>query len=310
VHDSSSLVEFSIPKSVQLVLNVERRLPMVRMDPSQLQQILMNLIINAGEAIGEGNSGRITVSTSMIDIEKPFSDSLGQDVARGRYVSLDVSDTGTGVDEENKSRIFDPFFTTKFTGRGLGLAAVGGIIRSQKGGITLASAPGGGSTFRVFLPIAERYAVANGEHSGGDERPAILVVDDEASVRDFIRAVFARKGYRVLLASDGREALAVCEREGGTIQAAVIDIVMPLMGGNDLMPALISKRPEMKILLTSGYSECEARRLCITYPLVAFIQKPYTAQQIARAIHELLGETPIPTLHRGSAERVAGTHAT
>ncbi len=291
INEITGLVEFSIPKSVQLAVNVQRRLPIVRMDPSQLQQILMNLLINAGEAIGEGNPGRVTVATSMADIEERFVDATGEDVAPGRYVSIAVSDTGSGIDEEKRARIFDPFFTTKFTGRGLGLAAVAGILRSHKGAITLDSAPGHGSTFQVFLPAAERYVRESEQQSVVEERATVLVVDDEVAVRDFIGAVLRRQNYRVVLASDGREALAVCEREGWRIDAAVLDVVMPLMGANDLMPALKSRRPEIRILLTSGYSEAEARRLCAEYPGAAFIQKPYTAQQIARAVDELLGVT-------------------
>ncbi|HWQ52181.1 MAG TPA: PAS domain S-box protein [Bryobacteraceae bacterium] len=291
VHEISGLVEFSIPKSVELAVTVQSRLPVVRMDPSQLQQVLMNLVINAGEAIGEGNPGKITVGTSMADIAQPFVDAAGEDVAPGRYVCVEVRDTGSGIDEENKSKIFDPFFTTKFTGRGLGLAAVAGIIRSQRGGITLESEPGCGSTFRVFLPAATGQAAEAGEQTGRDGRATILVVDDEPSVRDFIGAVLRRKGYRVVVASDGRDALTVCDRENGGIDAVVLDVVMPVMGANELLPQMKRTQPELKVLLTSGYSEFEARRLCAAYPGAAFIQKPYTAQQILRAVDELLGVT-------------------
>jgi DNA-binding NtrC family response regulator len=173
----------------------------------------------------------------------------------------------------------------------LGLAAVAGIIRSRKGAITLDTGPGRGSTFRVFLPAADRYERDTAAPAPTDQRGTILVVDDEASVRDFIGAVLRKRKYRVLLASDGREALAACEREPGKIDAAVLDVIMPLMGANDLMPALKSRRPQMRILLTSGYTETEARRLCADHPGAAFIQKPYTAQQIARAVDELLGVT-------------------
>jgi len=153
VHEVGSLVQFSIPKSVQLSVVVEHRLPRVRIDPTQFQQILMNLVINAGEAIGEGNTGRITIGTGMVDTRMGFGDALGQEMPPGRYVSVEVQDTGSGIDEAIKHRIFDPFFTTKFVGRGLGLAAVAGIIRGQRGAITIESALGRGSTFRVLLPV-------------------------------------------------------------------------------------------------------------------------------------------------------------
>jgi signal transduction histidine kinase/CheY-like chemotaxis protein len=288
VNEIAGLVEFSIPKSVQVSVTVERRLPRVRMDPSQLQQILMNLVINAGEAIGEGNPGKITVGTSLADVERRFVDAAGQEVAPGRYLRVEVSDTGSGIEEEKRSKIFDPFFTTKFTGRGLGLAAVSGIVRSVKGGITVESEPGRGTTFRVYLPAADGAAESGSTKPGVEGGATILVVDDEAAVRNFIGAVLRKKGYRVLMAADGREALAVFEREGDSVAAVVLDVIMPVMGGNDAMTKLKAVRPELKVLLTSGYSESEARRLCATYPGAAFIQKPYTAQQVMQAVEGLL----------------------
>ncbi|HEX8984146.1 MAG TPA: ATP-binding protein, partial [Bryobacteraceae bacterium] len=289
VNETADLVQFSIPKSASLALNLERRLPWVAMDPGQLQQILMNLVINAGEAIGDGNPGRITVTTSMADIQSPFNDELGEEIAPGRYVCIEVRDTGSGIDPAKKAKIFDPFFTTKFVGRGLGLAAIGGILRSQKGGITVESALGKGSTFRVFLPVTGTAGPGVQGPAAGSGRPSILVVDDEVAVRDFIGAALRRKGYHVVQASDGQEALAVCGSAPGAIGAAIVDVIMPNMSANDLLSALKAKQPGMRILLTSGYSEAEARRLCAAYPGAAFIQKPYTAQQLAKTVDELVG---------------------
>jgi two-component system cell cycle sensor histidine kinase/response regulator CckA len=285
VNEMADLAQFSIPKSVELALNVRRRLPPIEADPGQLQQILMNLVINAGEAIGEGRTGKITVATSMVDLAEAFVDALGQEISPGRYVSIEVNDTGPGIDEQVKSKIFDPFFTTKFMGRGLGLAAVAGVVRSQRGALTLVSAPGRGTTFRVLLPAAGHFLQDAGQEAESDGCAAtVLVVDDESSVRDFISAVLRKQGYRVLTAADGRQALARCEAEAASVQAAVVDIVMPLMGANDFLPALRSRYPRVRILLTSGYSEAEARRLCVAHPGAAFIQKPYTARQIAEAV--------------------------
>ncbi len=286
VNEIAGLVEFSIPKSAQLSVNVQRRLPLVRMDPSQLQQVLMNLVINAGEAIGEGNAGKITVATSMTDVEQRFVDAAGEEVAPGRYVCVEVSDTGSGIDDGQRSRIFDPFFTTKFTGRGMGVAAVAGIVRSQKGGITVESKPGNGARFVVYLPASDGW-VESAEGAGG--RSTILVVDDEAAVRSFIGAALRREGYRVVSAADGREALAVMQREGEAIKAVVLDVIMPVMGGNDALPKMLEMRPDLKVLLTSGYSESEARRLCATYPGAAFIQKPYTAKTVVEALEGVVG---------------------
>jgi len=281
------LVQFSIPKSVQLVITVQTRLPCIVIDPNQLQQILMNLAINAGEAVGEGNAGKITIATGWSDVESPFVDAVGQEVAPGRYVWIEVRDTGGGIAEENKSRIFDPFFTTKFTGRGLGLAAVAGIVRAKKGAITVESEPGRGSTFRVYLPAAGRYAASEQPAAAG--RATVLVVDDEETVRDVANAVLGRRGYRVITAADGYEALAVFEREGAKVDAVVLDVVMPIMSAHDLIPALKSRRPNIRILLTSGYSEAEARRLSEAAPDCAFLAKPFTADQIGAAVDELIG---------------------
>ena len=288
VQEISDLVQLSIPKSVQLSLTVEKRLPVVRMDPGQLQQILMNLVINAGEAVGEGIPGRITVATLTRDVATDFVDATGEQVEAGRYVCVEISDTGSGISEDAKRKIFDPFFTTKFTGRGLGLAAVAGILRSQKGGILVESMPGSGSTFRVFLPAAEARVRGLELQPDANVRATVLVADDERSVRDFIGASLRKHRFRVLTASDGREALALCERRDEKIDAAILDIVMPRMGANELLPAVKALQPNMKILLTSGYSETEARRLCNAYPGADFIEKPYTARQILEALEKLL----------------------
>jgi PAS domain S-box-containing protein len=291
VNDIASLIQFSLPKSVELAVTGQRRLPAVRMDPSQFQQIVMNLVINAGEAIGEGHPGKVTIATSMTDVDAAFVDAAGGEVAAGRYVCVEVADTGCGIQAHQIASMFEPFFTTKFTGRGLGLAAVAGIVRAQKGGITVESAPNAGTRFRVLLPAAKRAAMEPNSQRREPGQATVLVVDDESTVRDFIDAVLRRNGYRVLTAFDGREALSVFESERGAIDAIVLDVVMPVMGANDLLPRLKAENPHLKVLLTSGYSETEARRLCAAFPDATFIQKPYTAQQIAAAVGQLLGKS-------------------
>ena len=293
VNGIADLVQFSIPKSVALQISVTRRLPLVQMDPSQLQQVLMNLVINAGEAIGEGNPGKVAISTSLARFDSVFTDSAGQQIEPGRYVCIEVRDTGHGISEDARSKIFDPFFTTKFAGRGLGLAAVAGIIRAQKGAIVVESEPGRGSAFSVYLPLAGAEPHTAEEVPGGAARATVLVVDDDDDVRNVIATVLRRKGYRALTAPDGPEALAIAGREEGAIDAAVLDMVMPVMGASELLPALRSLRPDIKVLLTSGYSETEARRLARAHTGTAYIQKPYTAQQILHAVERLL-EGPAP----------------
>ena len=290
VNDIANLAQLSMPKSVDLAVTSQRRLPAVRMDPNQFQQIVMNLVINAGEAIGEGNPGKVSVVASMTDVDAPFVDTVGEEVAPGRYVSIEVSDTGCGIQPDTLPKIFEPFFTTKFTGRGLGLAAVAGIVRARKGGILVESSPGAPTVFRVLLPAAKRAAAEPEPKEPVPGRATILVVDDEAAVRDFIGAVLRRHGHHVLTAFDGRDALGVFEREGGKIDAVVLDVVMPVMGANELLPRITAEKSDLKVLLTSGYSESEARRLCADFPGAAYIQKPYTAQQIAAAVRRLLGQ--------------------
>jgi PAS domain S-box-containing protein len=303
VQEVGSLVQFSIPKSVQLSVIVEHRLPRVRIDPTQFQQILMNLVINAGEAIGEGNTGRITIGTGMVDAETGFGDALGQEMPPGRYVSVEVQDTGRGIDEAIKPRIFDPFFTTKFAGRGLGLAAAAGIIRGQKCAITMESALGRGSTFRVFLPVVKNSAEQTEGQRTGEEQATVLVVDDESSVREFIAAALLQRGYCVLTAADGREALGVLDQRGldqrgRALDAVVLDAVMPVMNARDFLPLLWERHPGAKVLLTSGYDEASARQLCAARPDVAFLQKPYTAEQLAGVMTELIA----PQQNRDIAE--------
>jgi CheY-like chemotaxis protein len=209
-------------------------------------------------------------------------------VDAGRYVCVQITDTGPGISEQNRKKIFEPFFTTKFTGRGLGLAAVAGILRSQRGGITVQTMIGAGSSFRVFLRAAEGPARTGAPLTEPDTRDTVLVVDDERHVREFIGAALRKNGYRVLLASDGREALAICQSREKNIDLMVLDTVMPLMGPNQLLPLISGIRPSLKVLLTSGYSESEARRLCVDYPGADFIGKPYTAQQISAAVKRML----------------------
>jgi CheY-like chemotaxis protein len=224
----------------------------------------------------------------MADIRDPMLDTLGQEIAPGRYAVVEVRDTGSGIAPELLSRIFDPFFTTKFTGRGLGLAAVGGILRSHRGGITVESVPGEGSTFRVLLPVAGKSGDPSLATSTDGDRLTVLVVDDEATVLGVTDSILRRRGYRVVTASDGVEALEVCGAVKGAIDLAIVDLVMPNMSAKDLLPELRARHPGIHILLTSGYSEAEALRLCAAFPGAGFIQKPYTAQQIANAVADLI----------------------
>ena len=287
VFEIAELIELSIPKSVRLTVNTQRRLPFVRMDPAQFQQLIMNLIINAGEAVGEGVPGRVSITIAAERVATPFLGTTGDEIGAGWYVAIEVADTGSGIEPATLAKIFDPFFTTKFTGRGLGLAAAAGILRAQKGGVIVKSTPGKGSVFRVYLPVAESAGLdvetPQAEAAG---EPAVLVADDESHVRNFLALVLRRQGRRVLTAADGNEAMAIFERENVTM--VVLDLMMPGEGADELLPRMKKQRPDLRVLLTSGYSESHARRLCADYPDAKFIQKPYTAERLGKTLQDLL----------------------
>ena len=277
VKEIARLVRTSIPKLVELDLRLAQDLPAVDADRAQLQQLVMNLVVNAAEAIGD-HTGVVTVTTST-------RRSDGED-----EVVLEVTDTGCGMDEATQARIFDPFFSTKFTGRGLGLAAVMGIIRAQKGSITVDTAPGRGSKFTVVLPaVAARPAVVE-----PPEPPDIrgyghlLVVDDEELIRNMARFALERCGYTVQLAGDGRAAVEAFSADPTAFSAVLLDLTMPVMNGEEALARMQEIHPAVRVVLSSGYSEVEALRRFHNRRLAGFLQKPYTATALARKIKQAL----------------------
>jgi PAS domain S-box-containing protein len=288
VRDMAGLMRLSVPKNVELLYDLVDGLPLISADPGQMQQIVMNLVINAGEAIGPEGNGSVRVSTGVEEIAAPFTDAAGTQVAAGCYVFLQVKDTGCGMDEQTRARIFEPFYTTKFTGRGLGLAAVSGIVRSQKGAILVESEPGAGSAFRTLLPIV-RSASERRDSSAEARRSMVLVVDDEQSVRDFLKAALEQHGYSVLLAHDGSDGMELWEKHRGEIVLVLLDLVMPIAGGQQMLAEIKRRDPDARVLLTSGYNEEEAKRLCACYDGTAFIQKPYSARTLLQRVHEAIG---------------------
>ena len=289
----SNLVRASIPKNVQLRLDLQDNLPCVQADSSQIQQLIMNLIINGAEAIDEEQGGTVVVTTGVQQVDEYYvQDAFApKEILPGKYICLEVHDTGHGIDEETKAKIFDPFFTTKFTGRGLGLAAVSGIVRVHRGALKVYSTPGKGTTFKVLLPatqeesLKETGAIPQKELTG---RGLILVVDDEEMVGRTAKAVLRRYGYTVLLAEDGRLALDVFREIADRVQLVLLDLNMPVMGGEEALRQLKLIRPDVRVILSSGYNEMEASRLFTDKGLVGFIQKPYTAAQLAEKIRAAL----------------------
>ncbi len=279
VREMNGLIRLSLTKNISVGMELEEGIPPVAADPGQMQQVLMNLVINAGEAIGEEAGGAVSIRTGLDCIGTAFTDSAGTEVAPGDYAFLEVSDTGCGMDEQTAGRIFEPFFTTKFTGRGLGLAAVSGILRSQKGAILVSSTPGQGSTFRALFPAA-----VAGRSAPEPGRPAILVVDDQECVRKFLCHALERQGYAAIPAVDGAEALARFEEQSARIAVSVIDLTMPVMGGKELVAEVKRRQPGARIVLISANNDSDARDLCSVYPGMAFIQKPFSAQTLIQNV--------------------------
>ena len=298
-----ALIDASIDKSVKIELNFEPNLPSIEGDSGQLQQLIMNLVINGAEAIGPGG-GAVTISTKLREIGPDYvRDNLaGDNIPPGSYVCLEVHDNGIGMDAATQARIFDPFFTTKFTGRGLGLAAVLGIVRGHHGALTVYSEPGKGTTFKIFLPAArtERPApvtiVPSSEFRG---EGTILVVDDEEMVQRTLKAALERYGYTVLAASGGREGIDILKEKQDGISLVLLDMTMPGMSGEDTLKAILAMRADVPVIATSGYNEMEALRR-FGEGLSGFIQKPYTPRALAEKISGVLrgaGPRPAKSAH-------------
>ena len=292
VREIADLVRPSIPKKIGLTLKLAEGLLPIEADRGQLQQIVMNLALNAAEAIGN-RDGLIAITTGVRTVDSAFlrSHPEAADLLPGEHVLLEVRDTGCGMDEAVKARIFDPFFSTKFTGRGLGLAAVSGIVRGHKGAIFVTSAPGKGSTFEVLLPVAQcrREPVPVGSPGFSAANPGVvLIVDDEQLVRDLARAALERSGYTVLVADGGGAAIDILKRHPGAIDLVVLDLSMPGPGAEETLPAVNRIRPNAKVCVSSGYGETEVMALFRGERISGFLQKPYTTAALLEKVKLVL----------------------
>jgi signal transduction histidine kinase len=266
----------------------------VKADPSQIEQVVLNLGVNARDAMPTG--GKLIIRTENVRLDKITAPQISASLVPGDYVMLSVTDTGAGMDEETKSHIFEPFFTTKGPGKGtgLGLATVYGIVRQTGGGISVESAPGKGSTFRIYLPLVmapldfTKTITAPVEKSENFE--TVLVVEDEEIVRELVCEVLEGQGYNVICAADGLEAMAMAEKFDGTIHLLVTDVIMPNMNGQELAGKLSGLRPEMKVLYVSGYSDNDIDDHGVLDPRFELLQKPFTPQTLARKIRDVIHE--------------------
>ena len=276
IQEIVALLRSSISHSVELDLQLGPDLPTIVGDRAQLQQVIMNLAINAAEAMAE-RPGRLTIATRS-------RESNGE-----RQVVLEVIDRGVGMDEETKARIFDPFFTTKFTGRGLGLSAVMGIARSHNATVSVESTPGQGSRFEVVFPASAAPAITEvpaGQDADLQGSGIILVVDDEELVRRMARFTLERCGYRVELAPDGKKGVDLFAGRPGEFAVVLLDLTMPVMNGEEALRHIRRIRPEVPVVLSSGFSEGEALQRFRDSGRLGYLQKPYTATDLARSIKE------------------------
>ncbi len=294
VREMARILEISISKMATLRYALAADLPPVRVDVTQMRQVVMNLITNASEALGVA-AGAISVSTGVAECDRDcLSDSyLDDNLPGGRYVFLEVSDTGCGMDGDTRRRIFDPFFTTKFAGRGLGLAAVLGIVRGHKGAIKVSSEPGKGASFRILLPAAE--------WAPGDREPAaeaaprppgggtVLLVDDDAHVRSVGSEMLEMLRFKVLTATNGREGVELFRARGDEIALVILDLTMPEMSGEEAFRAIRGHRCGVHVLLSSGYGEQDACSRFAAAGVSGFIQKPYTVAMLREALGRILG---------------------
>jgi PAS domain S-box-containing protein len=293
VREIGQLIRTSIPRSIQVQLDLAPNLSAVDADATQIQQLVMNLVINGAEAVGDQNgSVRVTTRLQHVDENWLAASELTEEIGPGEYIAIEVQDTGCGMDEETRRRIFDPFFTTKFTGRGLGLAAAMGIVRGHKGAIKVYSAPGRGSTFKILLPTVDAVARAPERHPAEPTAEVgagtILVVDDEDVVRRTAKSALQRYGYTVLTAENGREAVDIYRGMADRVAMVLLDMTMPVMGGEEALRHLQTINPGVRVLLSSGFNEIEAIRRFTGKGLAGFIQKPYTAAALAEKVRGVL----------------------
>ena len=278
-----------IGDDLALVTVLAPSIAMVRADPGQLEQVVMNLAVNARDAMPDG--GRLTIATANEHISD-FDSRASPELPPGHYVMLTVRDTGTGIDPATLPSIFEPFFTTKEPGRGLGLglATVYGIVKQCEGHIDVESAPGRGTTVRVYLPMARAESGAGGPGVPSATRASriILLVEDEEPVRLFAKTALEEQGYRVLEAGHGWEALMRLSEFDGAVNLVIADVMMPEMGGSELARRLAVERPGLPILFLSGYTDDEMTLRGLGPPS-AFVQKPFTPDVLARRVRELLG---------------------
>jgi len=293
VHENEKMLRRLIGEDVQLTTVLDPALPRVKVDPGQISQVIMNFAINARDAMPTG--GKLTIETSHVQLDEASVAAIDPEAKPGRYALLAVTDTGTGISPEVRVHIFEPFFTTKGPGKGtgLGLATVYGIVKQSGGAISVQSEAGEGTTFKIHLPIVDgpvpTMKASQGPNPPVEGTETILLVEDEEAVRTVVRIVLEESGYTVLVAGRGAEALELCDRHSTSpIHLLITDVVMPDIGGRQLVERMSKLRPDIKVLYLSGYTDDEVVRYGVQQAEVAFLQKPFTVVALTNKVREIL----------------------
>ena len=303
VVEMNRLLQASIAKNVVLKMDLADDLPLIDGAATQMRQILMNLILNGAEAIGE-LSGLVSVRTGVMEVTGDYLSGtyVEADLPEGYYVYLEVSDTGDGMDPETVQKVFDPFFTTKFTGRGLGLAAVLGIVQGHKGAIKVYSQPRSGTTFKVLLPCsAESLELPERTHSL-ERLPdglTALVVDDEDHVLTVSKRLLEKFGVNVVTARDGMQAVEIYRQRSSEIDFVLLDLTMPHMNGDRAFQEFRRINRDVRVILSSGYNEQDISNRFAGKGLAAFIQKPYMPGELINVVRTVLEDPPSPSPSSG-----------
>jgi CheY-like chemotaxis protein len=292
--DMVKMLHHMIGEDIELVTDLDANLHHVKLDPSQIEQVVLNLAVNARDAMPRG--GKLAIQTRNLVLSEAYQQTH-PDVRPGTYVMLRVTDTGCGMDEATRSRLFEPFFTTKDLGKGtgLGLATVYGVVKQSGGHIEVASTPGRGTTFTLYFPKTSSATMIKPSHPGLRKTPmgkeTILLVEDDGAVRELARTVLEERcGYIVLAASHGDDALRLAGTPGISIDLLVSDVVMPRMRGTDLAAKLCQRLPHLKVLFLSGYLADSPLQQTLQQIPGSYLGKPFTPESLARKVREILDE--------------------
>jgi PAS domain S-box-containing protein len=301
VRETTPLLHLSVARKAELVLDLADDLPRVRADATQMRQIVMNLVLNAAEAVGD-RPGRIVVSTRRVFVDRDRLDqsALGQDLPEGDYVLVQVADDGEGMAPETLARIFEPFYTTKFTGRGLGLSAVLGIVRAHAGTLQVSSELGRGTVFRLYFPPLELPAEPPGREPAAVPAPwqgdgGVLVIDDEEPVRTVMRRMLEAAGFRVAVAADGLEGVEQLRAANGDLRLVLLDLTMPNLSGEEAFDRIRGVRADVLVVVMSGCAEDEVRARFAGRDPDGFLQKPFRPSDLIAVVRDALAAVRPPT---------------